>query len=80
MAQNTAKVPERGIEPAYYVHSVEKNYHEWGARVNMALNQNIGPKWVVYVLAGTFWRIFGNPQVRIVNIFVKNRSILCRNH
>ena len=24
--------------------------------------QNIGPKWIVYVLAGTYWRIFGNPQ------------------
>ena len=30
---------ERVIEPAYYIHSAEKNYHEWGARVRMALNQ-----------------------------------------
>ena len=26
------------------------------------LFKNVGPKWVVYVLAGTFWRIFGSPQ------------------
>ena len=22
----------------------------------------MAPKWVVYALAGTYWRIFGNPQ------------------
>jgi hypothetical protein len=27
---------EREIEAAYYLHSVEKNFHEWGARVTAA--------------------------------------------
>ena len=24
--------------------------------------RNIEPKWVIHVLAGTYWRIFGHPQ------------------
>ena len=39
IAQVSGKNPERVIGPPYYIHSAEKNYHEWGARVNMALNQ-----------------------------------------
>lgn len=60
--QAKIKKAEREIEAGYYVHSVEKNYHEWGARVHSALDKKVIPKWVVYVLAGTYWRIFGQPQ------------------
>lgn len=35
------KKAEREIEAAYYVYSVEKNYHEWGARVHGALERVI---------------------------------------
>lgn len=60
--QAKIKKAEREIEASYYVHSVEKNYHEWGARVHSALDKRVSPQWIVYVLAGTYWRIFGQPQ------------------
>ena len=62
MSHINVKKAEREIESEYYKYSAEKNFHEWGARVHGALEKNVGPKWVIYVLAGTYWRIFGNPQ------------------
>ena len=38
-AQFKMKKAEREIEPSYYVYSVEKNYHEWGARVHGAMDR-----------------------------------------
>lgn len=29
---------------------------------NASLFQNLAPKWLVFLLAGTYWRIFGHPQ------------------
>ena len=37
--QANEKTPEREIEASYYQHSVEKNYHEWGARVHGAMDR-----------------------------------------
>ena len=39
VSQFTNKKPERVIEASYYQHSVEKNYHEWGARVHGAMDR-----------------------------------------
>ncbi len=35
----SVKNPEREIEAAYYLHSPEKSYHEWGARVTAAMKK-----------------------------------------
>ena len=34
----STKRPEREIEADYDLHSPEKNYHEWGARITQAMN------------------------------------------
>ena len=41
ISQANVKTPEREIEAAYYQHSTEKNYHEWGARVHGAMDRVI---------------------------------------
>ena len=33
------RTPEREIEANYVLHSPEKDFHEWGARVNMAMKK-----------------------------------------
>ena len=33
----SVKKPEKEIEPAYDLHSPERNFHEWGARVTAAM-------------------------------------------
>ncbi len=33
------KKAEREIEATYYLHSSEKNFHEWGSRVKAAMNK-----------------------------------------
>ena len=39
VSQANSKKAEREIEATYYQHSVEKNYHEWGARVHGAMDR-----------------------------------------
>ena len=40
-----------------------QSFHEWGARINAALKKiTPSPEWVTYLLAGTYWRIWGHPQ------------------
>jgi len=34
----SSRTAEREIEASYYKHSSEENFHEWGARVNSAMN------------------------------------------
>lgn len=58
----SSKKREQDIEPAYDLHSPERNFHEWGARVTAAMKINLAPKWIVFLLAGTYWRIWGHPQ------------------
>ncbi len=54
------RIPERELESDYDRHSPERNFHEWGARVTAAIKAGVTPRWAVYLLAGTYWRIWGH--------------------
>jgi tetratricopeptide (TPR) repeat protein len=50
-------------EVFFSTHSPVQSFHEWGARINAALKKKSPiPEWITYVLAGTYWRIWGHPQ------------------
>jgi len=57
-----SKRQEDDINLEYTKYSPEKNYHEWGARVSEAIKRDLSPKWVIFLLAGAYWRLWGHPQ------------------
>ncbi|CAB3396616.1 unnamed protein product [Caenorhabditis bovis] len=50
---------------------------EVGARINILLNYNIGPKWVAMNLAALYWRVVGNPYEStncLIGAIIENRD------
>ena len=40
--------------------SPAKDLREFGARLEMALRQEVKPSWILYVMAGGYWHLKGN--------------------
>ncbi|XP_064604076.1 tetratricopeptide repeat protein 17-like isoform X2 [Liolophura sinensis] len=56
------KLPDKGVLSALlnHINGGSVTEEEVGQRILTALKQNIGPSWVLFNLAGLYWRVAGN--------------------